>query len=93
MWDITIPPPQDELFPALISNVIAQLNMPYIVRFGSYCPHGFVLGDASPLLRLTPQNTYNMSTIGFTHKVLALDARFRYGILQLQSYPKAKHSY
>ena len=40
--------------------VTARLNMLYIVRFVPYHPHGFVLGDASPLLSLTPQNTYNM---------------------------------
>jgi len=45
---------------APISNVTVWLNMPYIVCFGLYCPHGFVPGDASPLLSLTPQKTYNM---------------------------------
>ena len=31
-----------------------------IVRFGPYRPHGFVPGDASPLLGLTSQNAFNM---------------------------------
>ena len=43
---------------ALIPNVTARPSMLYIVRFGPYHPHGFVLGDTSPLLSLTPQNTY-----------------------------------
>jgi hypothetical protein len=30
---------------ALIPNVIARPNLPDIVRFGSYCPHKFILGD------------------------------------------------
>jgi hypothetical protein len=53
-----------------------------------YCPlwalrsHGFVHGDVSPLLSLTPQNTYNRSATSTTHKALALDARFRCGISQ-----------
>jgi hypothetical protein len=38
---------------ALIPNVTTRLNMLYIVHFGSYRPHGFVSGDASPLLSLT----------------------------------------
>ena len=40
--------------------VTAWPNMPNIVRFGPYRPHGFVPGDASPLLSLTSQNTFNM---------------------------------
>ena len=31
-----------------------------IVRFGPYCPHGFVPGNASLLLSLTSQNAFNM---------------------------------
>ena len=31
-----------------------------IVLFGPYRPHGFISGNASPLLSLTPQNTFNM---------------------------------
>jgi len=34
-------------------------NLPYIVRFGPYRPHGFVLGDTSSHLSLMPQNTYD----------------------------------
>jgi hypothetical protein len=45
---------------ALIPNVIVRPNLPYIVRFGPYRPHGFVSGDASSLLSLIPQNTYDM---------------------------------
>jgi hypothetical protein len=41
-------------------HVTARPNMLYIVRFGPYRPHGFVPGDASSLLSLTPQNAYNM---------------------------------
>jgi len=52
----------------LIPNVTAWPNMLYIVRFGPYYPHGFVLGDASPLLSLTPQNTYNMLATNTTNK-------------------------
>ena len=44
---------------ALIPNVTTQPNMLYIVHFGSYRPHGFVSGDVSSLLSLTPQNTYS----------------------------------
>ena len=52
---------------ALIPNVIARPNLPYIVRFGPYRPHGFVPGDASPLLGLTPQNVYDKLEIGRAH--------------------------
>ena len=44
---------------ALRPNVTTRPNMLYIVHFGSYHPHGFVSGDASPLLSLMPQNTYS----------------------------------
>jgi len=53
---------------ALIPNVTAQPNMLYIVRFGPYHPHGFVPSDTSPLLSLTPQNTYNMLATSTTNK-------------------------
>jgi hypothetical protein len=36
-----------------IHVVIARPNMPYIVRFEPYRPHGFVLGDVSTLLSMT----------------------------------------
>jgi len=39
--------------------VTARPNLPYIVRYGPYRPYGFVPGDASSLLSLTPQNTYD----------------------------------
>jgi len=45
--------------------VTTRPNMLYIVQFGSYSPHDFVPGDASPLLSLTPQNTYS-SVVGPT---------------------------
>jgi len=38
--------------------------MLYIVHFGPYRPHGFVPGDASSLLSLTPQNAYSMLAFG-----------------------------
>jgi len=40
-------------------------------------PHGFVLGSHA-----WPQNAYNMLATSTTYKALALDARFRCGILQ-----------
>ena len=54
---------------ALIPNVTVRPNMLYIVRFRPYRPHGFVSGDASPLLSLTPQNAYNMLATSTTNKV------------------------
>ena len=45
---------------ALIPTITARPNMLNIVSFGPYRPHGFVPGDASPLLSLTPQNAFNM---------------------------------
>jgi len=53
---------------ALIPNVTVRPNMLYIVRFGPYRPRGFVFGDASPLLSMTPQNVYNMLATGTTDK-------------------------
>jgi hypothetical protein len=38
--------------------------------------------DVSSFLNLTSQNAYNRSAINTTHKILALDARFRFGISQ-----------
>jgi len=64
------------------TNVTVQPNMLYIVCFESYRLHGFVLGDASPRISLTPQNTYNMLATSTTNKVMTLDARFRCGISQ-----------
>jgi hypothetical protein len=54
---------------ALIPNVIAWPNTPYIVCFGPYCPHGFVSDDASPHLSLTLQNTYDKLTISTLNKI------------------------
>ena len=42
------------------SCVTARPNMPNIVCFGLYRLYGFVSGDASQLLSLTSQNTFNM---------------------------------
>jgi hypothetical protein len=56
--------------------------MLYIVRFGSYRPHDFVIGDASSLLSMTSQNVYNILVTSTTNKVLILDARFWYEISQ-----------
>ena len=67
---------------ALIPNVTARPNMLYIVRFGPYRPHGFVLGDASPLLSLTPQNAYNMLTTSNNNKASYQTLTRRCGILQ-----------
>jgi hypothetical protein len=67
---------------ALIPNVTARPNMPYIVRFGPYRPHDFVLGDVSPLLSLTPQNTYNMLTTNTNNKANYQTFTRRCGILQ-----------
>jgi len=53
---------------ALIPNVTVRPNLPYIVRFGHYRPHGFVPGDASPLLSLTPQNAYDKSATSTLNK-------------------------
>jgi len=64
----------------LISNVTVRPNMSYIVRFGSYNPHGFVLGDASPLLSLTPQNAYNMLATSTTNKASYQTLTHRCGI-------------
>ena len=40
-------------------HVTVQLNLSYIVRFGSYRSHDFVFSYAISLLNLTPQNTYD----------------------------------
>jgi hypothetical protein len=71
---------------ALIPNVTAWPNMLYIVRFGPYCLHGFVPGDASPLLSLTPQNAYNMLATSTTNKASYQTLTRRCGILQCESY-------
>jgi len=53
---------------ALIPNVTARPDLPCIVRFGPYSPYGFVPGDASPLLSLTPQNAYDKLATSTTNK-------------------------
>ena len=66
---------------ALIPNVTARPNLPYIVRFGPYRPHGFVPGDASSLLNLTPQNAYDKLTTNTLNKTSYHSLTRRYGIL------------
>jgi len=70
---------------ALIPNVTTWANMLYIVCFGPYRPHGFVPGDASPLLSLTPQNTYNMLATSTTNKASNQTLTRRCGILHILS--------
>jgi len=67
---------------ALIPNVTAQLNLPYIVRFEPYRPHGFVPGDASPLLSLTPKNAYDKLATNILNKANYQSLTRRCGILQ-----------
>jgi hypothetical protein len=52
-----------------ILSVTARPNLLYIVRFGPYRPHGFVPGDASPHLSLTPQNAYDKLATSTFNKV------------------------
>jgi hypothetical protein len=66
----------------MTQDVTARFNMLYIVRFGPYHPHGFVPGDASPLLSLMPQNAYNMLAISTINKVSYQTLTRRCGILQ-----------
>jgi hypothetical protein len=67
---------------SLITCVTARPNLPYIVRFGPYRPHGFVPGDASPLLSPTPQNAYDKSATSTLNKVSDHSLTRQYGILQ-----------
>jgi hypothetical protein len=67
---------------ALIPNITARPNLPYIVRFGPYRPHGFVPGDASPLLSLTPQNAYDKLATSTLNKASYHSLTRRCGILQ-----------
>jgi len=69
----------------LIPNVTTWANMLYIVCFGPYRPHGFVPGDASPLLSLTPQNTYNILATSTTNKASNQILTRRCGILHILS--------
>jgi hypothetical protein len=66
----------------LIPNVTTQPNLPYIVCFGPYCPHGFVPGDVSPLLSLTPQNVYDKLTTSTLNKASYHSLTRQCGILQ-----------
>ena len=59
--------------------------MLYIVRFRPYRPHGFFPGDASPLLSLTPQNTYNMLATSTINKASYQTLTRRCGVLQILS--------
>ena len=67
---------------ALILNVTAQPNISYIIRFGPYRSHSFVLGDASPLMSLMPQNTYKMLVTSTTNKTSYQTLTHWHGILQ-----------
>jgi hypothetical protein len=70
---------------ALIPNVTAQLNLPYIVRFGPYRPHVFVPGDASSFFSLTSQNAYDMLETNTLNKASYHSLTRRCGILQKQT--------
>ena len=67
---------------SLIICVTARPNLPYIVRFGPYHPHGFVPGDASPLLSLMSQNTYDKLATSTLNKASYHSLTCRCGILQ-----------
>ena len=73
----------------MTQDVTARFNMLYIVRFGPYHPHGFVPGDASPLLSLMPQNAYNMLAISTINKVSYQTLTRRCGILQSTSFKES----
>ena len=64
------------------TSVTAKPNLPYIVRFGPYRPHGFVPGDESPHLSLTPQNTYSKLATSTLNKASYQTLTRRYGIFQ-----------
>ena len=66
---------------ALIPNVTARPNLPYIVRFGPYRPHGFVPSDASPHLSLMPQNAYDKLATSTLNKASYHSLTRRCGIL------------
>jgi hypothetical protein len=65
-----------------IDNVTARPNLPYIVRFGPYRPHGFVPGDASPHLSLMPQNAYDKLATSTLNKASHHSLTRRCAILQ-----------
>jgi len=58
--------------------VTVRLNLPDIVRFGSYRPHGFVLGNHA-----WPQNTFNKLAASITNKISYQIFTRRCRILQL----------
>ena len=96
MWDITIHPlkelgdlvgtTEQPVRSDLIPNVTARPNMSYIVHFEPYRPYGFVLGEASPLLSLTPQIAYNMLATSTTNKASYQTLTRRYGIFISNGY-------
>ena len=65
--------------------------MLYIVRFGPYRLHGFVPGDASLILSLTPQNAYIMLATSTTNKASYQILTRQYEILQYQPSPTYLH--
>jgi len=92
MWDMTIHPLKEPHDPvattkqpvgsALIPNVTARPNLPYIVRFGPYHPYSFVSGNASPHLSLTPQNAYDKLATSTLNKASYQSLTRRCGIWQ-----------
>ena len=67
---------------ALIPNVTARPNLPYIVRFGPYRHHDFVPSDTSLLLSLAPKNMYDKLATSTTNKASNQLFTHRCGILQ-----------
>jgi len=67
---------------ALIPNVTARPNLPYIVRFGPYRPRSFVSGDVSSHLSLTPQNAYDKLATSTLNKASYHSLTRQCGILQ-----------
>jgi hypothetical protein len=61
----------------LTISVIAQPNLPDIVRFGSYRPHEYLLGDHA-----WPQNAFDKSTTSTPNKANYKIITRRCGILQ-----------
>ena len=69
-----------------MKSVTTQPTLPYIVRFGPYHPHGFVPGDVSPHLSLTPQNAYDKLATNTLNKANYQYLTRRYGIWQSTSF-------
>jgi hypothetical protein len=59
-------------------NVITWHNLPNIVHFEPYYPHGFVLGD-----HVWPQNAFDKSATSTTNKVSYQILTRRYRILHI----------